>query len=74
MLVPRERLENKLLEVGFQFKGERRGLRIFERGDDRIQLNADDGFLAPTAATYHLRRGAGCNEQEIESFLHSVKS
>lgn len=73
MLIPRERLENKLAEIGFRFSGERRGLRSFERGNDRVQLNADDGYLAPTAAAYHLRR-AGCNESEIDAFMRAAVS
>ena len=74
MLVPRERLEHKLVDLGYQFRGaERRKLRILERGQHRVQLNADDGYLAPTAAAYHLRR-AGLNEAEIDAFIRSAIS
>lgn len=71
MLVPRERLENKLRSLGFAQAETRFGVRSFVRGEERIQLNADDGFIAPTAAVYYLRR-AGCNEQVIREFIRAA--
>jgi len=71
--VPRERLLNKLRELGFVFKKEKGHVQLYRRSSDGTRATLRKRDLIDVAEVTAMLRQAGCSEEEIRSFIQQAQ-
>lgn len=72
MEIPREQVRNKLYELGFTFRSQAKRVDIYRRGSDGRRVTLTQRRLLDETAVRSVLGQAGCNNDEIESFLRAA--
>ena len=72
--VPRDRLLNKLRELGFRHRRDAKRVALWGSSGSRKRVSVPRNPLIPDEAVKSILGQAGCDREEIESFLRQAKA